>query len=206
MNPSKTLSGREIAEQKNLLRRQAYDARNAQENKDDVSRLAIERFLQLPEYQAAKTALWYIDCRSELRTRHHLPAALASGKRIAVPFCTTDAKGHNHLGLWLLEDMSELVVGKWKILEPPQDRWYDPGKVVKPEELDIVMVPGVGFDRHGGRLGNGQGYYDRLLNRLRPDCSLVAVCYECQLFERLVIGPYDVPMHKIVTESAVYVP
>lgn len=199
-----TFSGRELAEQKNVLRRQAYDARNAQENKDEVSRLAIERFLQLPEYQAAQTVMWYIDCRSELRTRQHLPEAIQSGKRIVVPYCTTDARGHNKLGLWLLEDMNELVLGKWKILEPPQERWEEPGKVVLPKELDMVMVPGVGFDRQGARMGNGQGYYDRLLQQVRPDCSLVAVCYECQLFDRLVIGPYDVPMHKIVTEAAVY--
>jgi len=199
-----TSSAQDLAEQKNVWRRQAYDARNAQLDKDEVSRLAIERFLALPEYQAAQTVMWYIDCRSELRTRHHLPAAIASGKRIVVPFCTTDEQGQNKLGLWLLESMDELVIGKWKILEPPQDRWYDPAKVVQPHELDLVMVPGVGFDRHGARMGNGQGYYDRLLQQVRPECSLVALCYECQLFDQLPVGPYDVPMHKIVTEAAVY--
>ena len=199
-----TSSAQDLAERKNLWRRQAYDARNAQVDKDEVSRLALERFLALPEYQAAQTVMWYIDCRSELRTRHHLPAAIASGKRIVVPFCTTDEEGQNKLGLWLLESMDELVIGKWKILEPPQDLWYDPAKVVEPRELDLVMVPGVGFDRQGARMGNGQGYYDRLLQQVRPDCSLIALCYECQLFEQLPVGPYDVPMHRIVTEAAVY--
>jgi 5-formyltetrahydrofolate cyclo-ligase len=53
-------------------------------------------------------------------------------------------------------------------------------------------------------MGNGQGYYDRLLGQVRPDCTLVGVCYESQLFDRLVVGPHDVFMDQVVTESAVY--
>lgn len=193
-----------LLQQKSLLRRQAYDARNAQEDKDRISREAIRRFTELPEYQSARTVMWYIDCRSELRTRHDLPAALESDKRIVVPYCTVDEAGDNKLGLWLLESFDELVVGKWKILEPPRERWEDADKIVLPDELDVVMVPGVGFDRQGARMGNGQGYYDRLLQQVRTDCALIGVCYESQLFDQLVMGPYDVPMSKVVTESNVY--
>jgi len=199
-----TESQTELYELKQAMRRKAYDARNAQENKDELSRSAIAQFIELPEYQQAKTAMWYIDCRSELRTKHALPDALASGKRIIVPYCTVDENGDNKLGLWWLEDMDELVVGTWKILEPPRDRWGDPQKEVEPEDLDIVMVPGVGFSRQGGRMGNGQGYYDRLLERVRADCPLIAVCYESQLFDDLIVGPHDVFMHKVVTEKTVY--
>jgi 5-formyltetrahydrofolate cyclo-ligase len=186
------------------MRRAAYDARNAQEDKDRISQLAIEKLVQLPEYAAAETVLWYLDCRSELRTRQALPAALASGKRIIVPYCTVDERGANKLGLWWLQSMDELVIGKWKILEPPRERWGEPGKELAPEEIDLVIVPGVGFSREGARMGNGQGYYDRLLARVRPDCPLIGLCYECQLFDELVVGRHDVFMDKIVTEQAVY--
>ncbi|MDG2380680.1 MAG: 5-formyltetrahydrofolate cyclo-ligase [Pirellulaceae bacterium] len=194
----------ELTDQKNRLRRQAYDARNAQENKDQISELAIRQFVDLAEYHAANTVMWYLDCRSELRTRHALPAALESSQRVVVPYCTVDDQGANKLGLWLLESMDELVVGKWKILEPPRDRWGEKGKEIDPKRLDLVMVPGVGFGRDGGRMGNGQGYYDRLLTQVRDDCPLVALCYESQLFENLVVGPHDVYMDKVVTEKAVY--
>lgn len=194
----------ELLEIKSQLRRKAYDARNAQPNKDEVSRLAMAKLVELPEYRQAGTALWYLDCRSELRTRHALPSALGSGKRIAVPYCTTDEGGANKLGLWLLESMEEMVVGKWNILEPPRDRWTEPAKLISPVELDFVMVPGVGFDRRGGRMGNGQGYYDRLLQSVRPDCKLVAPCYESQLLDEIAMGPHDVYMDKVVTEAHVY--
>jgi 5-formyltetrahydrofolate cyclo-ligase len=189
---------------KAAMRRAAYDARNAQENKDEISRVAVESLMRLPEYQAAQTILWYIDCRSELRTRQALPEALASAKRIIVPYCTVDEAGANKLGLWWLESFDELIVGKWKILEPPADRWGDPAKEVQPQQLDLVIVPGVGFSRDGGRMGNGQGYYDRLLEHARKDCPLVGLCYESQLFDDLIVSAHDVYMDKVVTERAVY--
>jgi 5-formyltetrahydrofolate cyclo-ligase len=189
---------------KGAMRRAAYDARNAQPDKESISERAVERLIQLPEYAAAQTVLWYLDCRSELRTRYLLPTVLNSGKRIVVPYCTVDDAGANKLGLWLLESMEELIVGKWKILEPPRERWGEPGKEIDPRALDLVIVPGVGFSRTGGRMGNGQGYYDRLLANVRPDCTLIGLCYECQLFDDLIVSPHDVFMHKVVSESAIY--
>ena len=199
-----TASELDLRERKQQMRREAYDARNAQPDKDRLSELTIARFIELPEYGRAVTAMWYLHCRSELRTKHALPAALASGKRIVIPYCTVDEFGQNKLGLWWLESIDELVPGTWKILEPPRERWGEPGKEVDPRELDIVMVPGVGFSREGARMGNGQGYYDRLLQQVRADCPLIAVCYESQLFDDLIVAPHDVFMDKVVTEQAVY--
>ena len=193
-----------LVERKAGLRRQAYDARNARPDKDAVSKVIIERFIALPEYAAAHTVMWYLDVRSEVRTRHQLGDALNGGKRIIVPYCTVDESGANKLGLWNLTSMDELVVGKWKILEPPRERWGESGKEVEPRDLDLVMVPGVGFARDGARMGNGQGYYDRLLNQVRPDAPLVALAYECQMFPELAVGPQDIYMDKVITERAVY--
>jgi 5-formyltetrahydrofolate cyclo-ligase len=189
---------------KAALRRAAYDARNAQADKDRASEAAIAKLVELPEYKSAQTVLWYLDCRSELRTRHAIPAVLVSGKQVVVPYCTVDDAGANKLGLWRLERIDELVVGKWNILEPPRERWGEPGRECQPQEIDLVIVPGVAFSRDGARMGNGQGYYDRLLGRVRPDCPLIALCYECQLFDNLVVDTHDIYMDKVVTERAVY--
>jgi 5-formyltetrahydrofolate cyclo-ligase len=86
--------------------------RAAQEDKDRVSQNAVAALTQLPEYAKSKTILWYVDCRSELRTRHALSAALASDMRVVVPYCTTDDDGNNKLGLWWLKKLDELVIGK----------------------------------------------------------------------------------------------
>ena len=195
-----------IMEKKGKMRREAYDRRNAQENKDEVSAAAVEKFMALPEYDKAHTIMWYIDCRSETRTKPQLLAEVEKGeKKIIVPYCTEDENGENKLGLWHMESLEEMVVGKWNILEPPKELWGNPEKEVTPEELDMIMVPGVGFDRDGGRMGNGQGYYDRTMEKVRPDCFLIALCYESQLFDNILVAPHDVYMDKVVTEKEVYI-
>ena len=194
-----------IMERKNKMRREAYDHRNAQENKDEISARACEKFMALPEYQNANVAMWYIDCRSETRTKPQLLEEVAKGeKKIIVPYCTEDENGENKLALWWMESLEEMVVGKWDILEPPKEMWGNPAKEATTEELDLIMVPGVGFDKKGGRMGNGQGYYDRLLELARLDCPLVALCYESQLFDEILVAPHDVYMDKVITEDAVY--
>jgi 5-formyltetrahydrofolate cyclo-ligase len=189
---------------KDQFRSQAYDARNAQDNRDSLSRIICERFTAQSAYRQAETVMWYISCRSEVETRQALLQELATAKRLVIPYCTKDEQGHNKLGLWLLEDFSELMPGTWGILEPPRHRWGEPGKEINPVQLDCVMVPGVRFDRQGRRLGNGGGYYDRLLSRVRSDAVLTAVCYEAQLFDQIVMETHDVPMDFVITEKTIY--
>jgi len=195
-----------IMEKKGKMRREAYDRRNAQENKDEVSAAAVEKFMALPEYEKAHTIMWYIDCRSETRTKPQLLAEVEKGeKKVIVPYCTEDENGENKLGLWHMESLEEMVVGKWNILEPPKELWGNPEKEVTPEELDMIMVPGVGFDRDGGRMGNGQGYYDRTMEKVRTDRNLIELGYESQLFDNILVAPHDVYMDKVVTEKEVYI-
>jgi len=189
---------------KSQQRRKAYDARNGQIDKDVASRIICDRFLVHPAYQSAKTVMWYSHCRSEVRTQAALQRELATDKRIAIPYCTKDKLGHNKLGLWWLEDFAELVPGMWGILEPSTQRWGEPGKEIAPEQLDCIMVPGVAFDRNGGRLGNGAGYYDRLLKDVRADAVLIGVCFESQLVEQVVMEADDVAMDVVITEKTLY--
>ncbi len=189
-----------LARQKKLLRRLAYEARKAQPNKAEISRLVCSKLIHLPEYKSAKTAMWYLDCRTELRTQHALPTLLASGQKIVIPYCV----GHE-LRLWYLHSLHELVPGRYGILEPPETRWNDKTRTVDIKQVDLIVVPGVGFDRLGHRLGNGQGYYDRLLARVRQDTMIIALCYQSQIFDNIPVGPFDVQMHKTITEKHIYV-
>lgn len=189
-----------LAERKQVLREQAHANRNAQADKDELSRIICDKFMALPAYSTAKTVKFYIDVRSEVRTRQSLPAAIASGKKIVVPWCND----RGELDLFHLTGMDELAIGKYRILEPKPELRNHPGKQVRPEELDLVMVPGVGFDRNGGRMGHGKGYYDKLLQHARLDAPLVALAFECQLFPEIPVGRHDVFMDLIITEQAEY--
>ncbi|WP_020482495.1 5-formyltetrahydrofolate cyclo-ligase [Methylomonas sp. MK1] len=182
----------------------AYAARNAQADKDAVSAEICRRVLEQPWYQAARTVMWYLHCRSEVRTLATVVAELDSDKRIVVPYCAVDAEGQKQLGLWHLQSIGELQPGMWNILEPPRERWLEPAKQVGAAELDVIIVPGVAFDKQGGRLGNGAGYYDRLLQKVRADTMLAAVCYEAQLLPQVEMAAHDVFMDYVVTERAIY--
>jgi len=189
-----------LYERKKALREQAHANRNAQSDKDALSLRICETFMGLPEYASAKTVLFYVDVRSEVRTRQSLPDALGQGKKIVVPWCNE----RGELELFHLENMAELSLGMYKILEPKEELRRLPAKVVPVDELDIVMVPGVAFDRAGGRMGHGKGYYDKLLEHARPNTPLIALAFECQLFDAIPTGVHDVFMDKVITETDVY--
>ena len=183
---------------KSFIREMARKNRVAQKNKDELSRAICAKFTALPAYAGAKTVMWYVDAGSEVRTRHTLPEALQHGKRVVVPWCVVET---NELELFLLEDMSELVEGAYKILEPKTELRLLPAKRVKPEELDLVMVPGTAFDLRGGRMGQGKGYYDRLLSNARADAPLVALAFDCQIFDEIPVAAHDVFMDSVLTET-----
>lgn len=189
----------ELFELKTAIRKQAHENRRAQPNKDEVSVRIVDRFMQLDEYQAAKTVMFYVDVRDEVRTRQALPKALQSGKRIVVPYCVD-----GELELFWLENMDELELGMYRILEPKSEMRSIKSKRFQPTDLDLIMVPGVAFDRQGGRTGHGKGYYDKLLQHARLDAPLIALSFECQLFDKIPAESHDIYMDKVVTEDAVY--
>ncbi len=189
-----------LRERKDAIRKQAHANRNAQENKDELSRRIVGAFMSLPEYATAETVMFYIDVRSEVRTRHDLELALQSGKTIVVPWCNANGE----LELFRLDAMEELEVGMYKILEPRAELRGLQEKQVNVETLDLIMVPGVGFDRRGARTGHGKGYYDKLLQHARSNTPLIALAFECQLFDEIPVADHDIFMDKIITEDHVY--
>src|SRR5262249_38697064 len=100
--------------QKKAIREQAHENRRLQENKDELSRAICEKFVALPDYAAARTVMFYVDVRTEVRTRDYLATALTHGKKIVVPWCHESGE----LELFWLQSMDDLAVGMYKILEP----------------------------------------------------------------------------------------
>jgi 5-formyltetrahydrofolate cyclo-ligase len=190
----------EVQQRKRVIRDQAHENRRNQEHKDELSRAICDKFVSLPEYAAARTVMFYVDVRTEVRTRDYLETALAHGKKIVVPWCHESGE----LELFWLRSMDDLAIGMYKILEPRPGLRTAPDRQVPVAELDLIMVPGVAFTRDGARMGHGKGYYDKLLEHARPDAPLVALAFECQLFPEIPTQEHDVFMDKIITESAIY--
>ncbi len=189
-----------VQEQKKAIREQAHENRRQQQNKEELSRAICEKFVALPEYAAARTVMFYVDVRTEVRTRDYLATALTHGKKIVVPWCND----RGELELFWLKSMDDLAIGMYSILEPKPELRGLTDRQVRVAELDLIMVPGVAFTREGARMGHGKGYYDKLLEHARPDAPLVALAFECQLFPDIPTQPHDVFMDKIITEATIY--
>ena len=69
-----------------------------------------------------------------------------------------------------------------------------------PEEIDLIVIPGLAFDQNGYRIGYGGGYYDRFLARC-PQALSVGLAYEMQILECVFPAEWDVPLHRIITED-----
>lgn len=193
------MSAADLAARKDEIRKAAHAARRAQRDKDAVSRQITERVRSLPEYRSARTVMYYVDVRDEARTRQALPEAIQSDQRIVIPYCV-----EGELELFLLESMDELEEGAYRILEPKAELRSVPEKQLAVDQLDLILVPGVAFDREGGRTGHGKGYYDKLLEHARLETPLVALAFDCQIFDSIPMQEHDIYMDKVVTESTVY--
>jgi 5-formyltetrahydrofolate cyclo-ligase len=187
--------------QKAALRREALARRQALQGREELSQRIWEHLFALPELAAATWIMCYVDFDAEVRTRPFFPRLWAEGKQLVVPYCVGEA-----LELFHLHDLDELTPGAWGILEPQPELRTAPERHVVPARLEMVIVPGVAFDRQGNRVGHGKGFYDRFLRGLPAQTPRVALAFACQLFDAVPRLPHDVPVDKVVTESKVIQP
>jgi 5-formyltetrahydrofolate cyclo-ligase len=181
------------------IRAEALARRERQQNAEQFSHKILQRLAESPEYARAETLLLYLSFRSEVGTQDFPRQAWSDGKRVVVPYCAGD-----QLGLFRLDSPDELAPGTLGILEPGP-RWRGRAdRAVGAEELDLVVVPGLAFDRQCGRIGYGKGYYDRLLRRVRADAALLAVAFQCQIFAAVPVTAGDVRVDQVITEAASY--
>ena len=92
-------------------------------------------------------------------------------------------------------DESRLELGAFHIEEPTGEN------TVSPEEIELVIVPAVAYDRAGNRLGRGKGFYDRLLSNTAA--TKVGIGYEFQIVDEIPAEPHDVKMDMVITQKTV---
>ncbi len=135
--------------------------------------------------------MFFASFRSEVETAPMIRRALAAGKRVVLP----KVKG-KELELFEIKIFdSDVSPGAWGIPEPRGSA------LVKLDELDVIIVPGVAFDERGNRLGYGAGFYDKLLSEFKK--PTVAIAFEQQIVPMILADPHDVPVKKIVTENRI---
>ncbi len=171
---------KEILEKRDLLRKQEII---------EKSREIKEKLLLMPEFINAKTVAFYVSFSKEVFT-HSMIKDLLGKKRIFVPKVIS-----GKITFHEIDNFNELKSGKLGILEPvtPNRVSYD--------EIDLIIVPGIAFDKFGHRIGYGFGMYDKLLRNI--ECKKIGFAFNLQIVDKIPKEKFDVAVDKIITEKEV---
>jgi 5-formyltetrahydrofolate cyclo-ligase len=150
--------------------------------------------MRLPAFYASQTLMAYLALAQEVQTWRLIEAARQQHKRIVVPVI----EGNALVAVELPIDKAQLQCGAYGILEPRCKQ-----AAIRPEEIDFVLVPGLAFDRQGGRVGFGRGYYDRFLCQLPVTARFCGLAFNMQVVSHVPCMPYDICMHYVATEEGI---
>jgi len=161
--------------------------------KSNKSGIIKHKLLNEEEFKKAKLVMFYVSLKDEVDTLSMIDEALKTGKRVCVPV--------------ILKEEKRLIAGEIKNrvedLERQHFGIYQPkkGRVreVPLADIDLVVVPGIAFDKKNVRLGRGHGYYDRFLCCLPSNTKTIGLAFDFQLVEDLPKYPHDIPVWKTIT-------
>ena len=151
-----------------------------------------QRLLGVERVKQAKTICTFISAFKEPDTVEIIKELWEQDKKIVVPI--TDIESGT-LSLSYINSMDDMKKGAYGILEPKTVRKADENNI------DVILVPGLAFDRNGGRMGFGKGYYDRLLESSKA--VKIGLCYDFQILEKIPTESHDVPMNFVITEKEI---
>ena len=163
----------------------------------EKSLLIRDAVLRLPEYAAAHIVMLFAAMPDEVDTFPIIESALDARKLVVLPKVFAESR---RMIACPIEAPAELSAGAYGILEPPGDAG------AAPSEIDFCLVPARAFDRSGGRLGRGAGYYDRFMASPGFRAFRCGIAFHAQLLESVPAAEHDLPVHAVVTELEVIRP
>ncbi len=176
-----------------LARREALSC----EERAAFSAAICRHLTELPALQTAKVIFSYMAAGAEADLAAFYRWATEAGKTLAFPV----SYPRGRMEAYAPKGPESWARGRYGILAPIPER----SRRLDPQELDAVILPCVGFDAAGRRLGRGGGYYDRYLPQC-PQAFRVLVAFEAQRLDAVAVDPHDQPAQAVVTESGAVLP
>lgn len=178
--------------EKKQKRRELLEIRNfiPEQERAEKSRFIFMQLKELPEWKNAEVVFTYVSFGSEVDTILLIKECFKAGKKVAVPRVLDKTR----MEFYYITSLDELKEGKWGILEPEgvEENLADVSKVQSQMKL-LMIMPGIGFDREGHRLGYGGGYYDRYLEKYGANRFWkIGLAFEEQIQDIIVTDEYDV--------------
>ena len=184
------------AEKKALRSKIIADRRKLTDNyRQRASNRMLTVFCALPDFKEPRKVLCYASMADEVQIRPLMEKWLSLGVTVALPHIT----GKGQMEAVSFTDIDSLVEGEYGILTPDLEK----GEIIPPDELDLIIVPGIAYDTRGERLGMGGGFYDAYLARATK-AKRIALAFSCQLVAKIPMEAHDVLVHKIITEQGIY--
>ncbi len=184
-------------ETKKELRKRVLNIRNSMsiENVEKNSSIIIDKIVNTDIYKQSKVVFIYMDFNKEVMTSQLIKRMLSEKKRVVIPYTDT-----------INTELIPSEITKQADLKLNSFGYYEPVSImpVDPEEIDLVIVPGVVFDKQLNRIGFGKGYYDKILIKLKPSAVKIAVAHEFQVFELIPTEEHDIKMDMIITEKSIW--
>ncbi|ADO84352.1 5-formyltetrahydrofolate cyclo-ligase [Ilyobacter polytropus] len=165
--------------------------------KENLDKQILSNFTKSIFYKNAETIFIFVSFGSEVNTHIIIEQAINDGKNVCVPKINSKDKV---MEVFKIESMDELKEGYYGILEPSEEK-----SKAAAEELDLVVVPGVGFDINGYRVGYGGGFYDKFFDGIDKEVSKVALGYNVQMVDEVPTEKHDKRISGLITESHTYI-
>lgn len=166
----------------------------APEEKIEKSRTIRKTLENTKSFQTAERILFYASKQNEVSTTQWIQDALAAGKKIYLPKVNND-----HLLICPIQSWEDLKEGSFGILEPCEN--LEPSH---PKELDLILVPGLAFDKKGNRMGYGKGFYDRLLKQTKA--LRIGLAFKEQIVDELPVEDHDEAVDLVITDETIIHP
>jgi len=155
------------------------------------------RLFEFANFIEAHIALLYMPHANVVDTNRMIERCFSVHKIIALPAFDIENFG---MQLYKIDDFpADMKMGPRKIMEPDPDRC----KIIPIDRIDIAIIPGVALDEKGGRIGSGEGYYDRFIGQLPITTRKVALSLECQIVQQIPMESHDKYMDIIITENRI---
>lgn len=184
--------------QKQVLRKKIIDKLNCQTSVErrKNSKLIQKKLFSQKEFSISKCVMLYVSKGTgEVETGPIIKKALLMGKKVVLP--TTVARERKIRPVYLRDIKQCLKKGQYGIYEPKAPKTKRPFRV---KDIDVVIVPGVAFDRKNNRLGRGQGYYDNFLKRLPKTTSKIGLGFRFQMLKKIPTTMHDISLTMVITE------
>lgn len=184
--------------QKAAIRKDILKKRESLDPKIGValSRSITRALLNHKEFQKAEKILIYLSKDGEVGTDNLLGRAIELGKRVCVP--VVDRESEELRVSELPGPEFGVRLGAFGVREPAEEDL----NFISPDQIDLVIAPGLAFDRRGGRIGYGKGYYDRLLSRLGSKVPRIALAFDFQVLDTVPQEESDIRVDAIITEKS----